>query len=212
MRYNRLLFDVSGTLWDDVEQVFLANYEVLKDEGYKNMPGTQTPISVEGLKAKAMGSCVEMFRYFGMKGPDEELNQRYIHALDKVAYQYPVKLYQGVKEMLQSIDNDIDKVVISAHPQHRLEEDLEKVGIYDQFKRIIGNCHKKAETIHNNLKSNPTPYIGDTKSDIRYAKKARALPFAVTYGYGFLEELLKEKPHKLFSSPYALKEHLVKKV
>lgn len=211
MRFERILFDVSGTLWDDLDQVFIANYNVLMDGGYHCFPETDEPLSIEGLKSRAVGSCVEMFRSFGMKGSDEELTEKYVCALDEVASKYPVKLYDGVDTLIQSLDGKVPKIVISAHPQHRLEEDLDKVGIYDEFEKIIGNCHHKCDTIQKNVK-NITPYVGDTKGDIIHARNAGAVPLAVTYGYGKLDDILKENPHKHFNCAFTLRDYLLERV
>ncbi len=215
MKFDKIIFDVSGTLWDDSEQVFVANYNVLSGEGYTKFPDTDIPLSVEGLKARAKGSCVEMYRYFRMDGSDKELIEKYKLALDEVVPQHPVKLYDGVVDLINSIDGKAHKFIISAHPQHRLDEDLDAVGIYDAFQEILGDCYYKAAVIRDKVKNSScsaVPYIGDTASDIIFSKRAGALSLAVTYGYGRLEDIIKQEPHRHFPCPYSLKNYLVERI
>ncbi|MFW6014563.1 MAG: HAD family hydrolase [Candidatus Nanoarchaeia archaeon] len=208
-QFKRLLFDVSGTLWDDTKQVFLANYNILTRHGYKNLPETDIPITPENLKKYAkFGSCIEAFRYFGIKGTERDLYNCYMESLDEVAHINPPKLYDGIYNLLNSINGNAKKVIISAHPQHRLEEDLEKLGLYNKFSKIIGNCNYKKDTIKKFVNSKPTYYIGDSVSDIIAAREAGAIPVAVGYGYENPLVLRQHKPAHILATPYTLEEYL----
>lgn len=129
-----------------------------------------------------------------------------MESLDEVAHINPPKLYDGIYNLLNSINGNAEKVVISAHPQHRLEEDLEKLGLYNEFSQIIGNCNFKEETIKKFVKVRLVPYIGDSVYDIISATNVGAMPVAV--GYESPLVLRKHRPAHILATPYTLEEYL----
>ena len=113
-RFEGLIFDVSGTLWDDLDQVFYANWGAVEELGFSRFPSefgryANQTLSLEGFKANAKGSCVEMFRSFAKLDDitDEELNTLYKQQLAISCREHPVSLYNGIEKLLQNIPKSI---------------------------------------------------------------------------------------------------------
>ncbi|MCH8519144.1 MAG: HAD hydrolase-like protein [Nanoarchaeota archaeon] len=229
-RFRGLIFDVSGTLWDDLDQVFYANWGGVKELGFSKFPSTfgkyaNKPLSLEGFKANAKGSCVEMFRSFGVRDDisDTELDTLYKKELAKSCREYPVKLYDGIEQLLGNIPKTLGSgriSIISAHPQDSLNEDLERLKIRDYFGVVEGGVHSKRNIIREHAKvieyrdgviniSNPLiAYIGDTKSDMIAANEAGVYALGVSWGYQSPEILREGNPRIVRASPQTLNEFL----
>lgn len=157
-------------------------------------------LTVDWFIRNAKGSCVEMFRYCGIEGSDEDLDSMYQRALEITSKEHPPILYEGIDNLIIDM-NKLGRAqsIVSSHPLSRLENDLEMFGIKKYFDQINGNVHSKADTIKrvvegNNHNPNKVMYIGDTVSDMRAAKEAGVYPVAVSYGYQPEKMLIKERP------------------
>ena len=226
VKLKHLIFDVSGTIWNDKMQVFEANSIVLHNAGFKNFPKTHpnkeaigkdvTPESL--MTYNAVGSCSEAFGRFKMRGTEEEFEQLYVDALDPASEIYPVKPYEGIVDMLFNLkDKGVKLSIVSSHPQHRLDLDLTDLGVYDLFDEVKGSTHNKAKDILIHARMNGqtiapfynTGYIGDTVSDMKAANKAQVVPIGVSYGYQPKSQVMKGKPQYLFNSVSNLEEFLL---
>lgn len=223
MAKKHFIFDVSGTIWNDLDQVFEANYLVLKRQGYSVCPNVfengyaGKPLSVEALKANAVGSCAEAFRRFGMQGSDEYLTQLYVDALDPASEEYPVDLYDGMLELLINLHQRNQSMsVVSSHPQHRLDIDFERLGI-KQFKLVKGSSHNKKSDIishasHFADQFSDVYYIGDTQSDMMYANEAKVVPIGVSYGYQPRDKVLGAKPLLVLDTVKELRNYIFSQI
>lgn len=214
---EKIIFDVSGTVWNDMPQVAHANLQVLQDQGIKNHPETGELICERWWYHNAKGSAVEMFRWCGIEGDDDYLNGLYIDALERAVSELPCELYSGMEDLLARLGNKgIPLSVISSHPEHRLLHDFERLNILGYFERgvIIGNCHNKANDIRKVAQSYNPPgaYIGDTTNDMSAASEAGVLPIAVSYGYHKEEMLRNTNPAFIARSVAELERYLLERI
>lgn len=224
MERKHFIFDVSGTIWNDLDQVFLSNFIVLDNDGHKICPPCYEfegyagkPLSIDAIKANGAGSCVEQFRRFGMQGTDEYLTQLYIDALDPASEKYPAIPYEGMLELLINLHEKGQSMsVVSSHPQHRLDIDFERLGI-NQFKLVKGSSHnKKSDIINHGLhfadSLSDVFYIGDTQSDMLYANNAGVVPIGVSYGYQPREKILRANPLIVLDTVQELRNYLFSQI
>ena len=223
-RFEGLIFDVSGTLWNDLDQVFYANWGAVEKLGFSKFPSSfgryaGQPLNLEGFKANAKGSCVEMFRSFAKLEDisDEDLDKLYREQLAVSCKKHPVSLYEGIEDLLAYIPQRIgveNVSVVSSHPQDSLDEDLERLGIRNYFREVEGGVHSKKDTIirHTShlIQANflKVAYIGDTQSDMRAANEAGVYALGVSYGYQNPQTLREGKPRIVRASPQTLRRFL----
>ncbi len=215
-----LIFDVSGTLWNDMDQVIHANLNVLHRNGFRKAP-CGSNLTPNWLGSNLKGSCVEMFRHVGMKKESEEdLAKLYKDELENTCHTHPAILYPGIRKLLLNLrEKDVRMSVVSAHPQNRLEADLQRLGIIGAFDQVKGSCHDKVESIFNMVRDVVgvdgifgAAYIGDTVSDMRAANAAGVMPIGVSYGYQTHEQVLEGNPCKVLPCVNTLGEYVRKLV
>ena len=198
-KLRHIIFDVSGTLWDDKPQVINANLNVLRNNGFNKAP-CGSKLTYEWLGSNLKGSCNEMFRFVGLDGEDKQLEGLYKAELEQTSRTYPVVLFDGIGNLLAKINNRVGLSVISAHPQNRLEEDLKRLKVLDYFEDVFGSCHDKVELIRESAKrvnqgeGVGVAYVGDTSSDMHAANKAGVMPIGVSYGYQNAAMIEQAKP------------------
>ena len=215
------LFDVSGTIWNDTEQVFRANYEALREKGISTFPNTfpneeyiGAEITPDNLRENAVGSAPEMLRMCGLNGNDSYLMNLYLRKLNEVSFGVPPKLYNGIVPLLQELskNNYVSQMgIISSHPQVRLDEDLQRFGLYEMFNSIQGSINDKTRSIKDVVSQSQGKdvlYIGDTISDMKSANLAGTISLGVSYGYQPREKVLEGKPAYLAGSVSELEEIL----
>ena len=233
MAIEKIIWDVSGTLWNDKPQVFNAMLLCLRGLKFIYFPKFRfgeysgQELSVKGLIANAKGSSVEMFRDFGVAKKDysdDKLQEMYAQQLATACKKFPVELYFGVSQMLTNVANRLgsdNMSVVSAHPQERLMEDFERLGLLGRvFKeeKVFGDVCDKREKIQelSGLPmfgiSNSCVYIGDTMSDMKSAKSAGVTPIGVSYGYQSEEQVRSAEAEKVFSTPTELHSYLLEKI
>lgn len=222
-KLEHVIFDVSGTLWNDLDQVFNSNYNILLKNGFETCPGdfnhgyANEPLCVDALKVNAVGSAPEMFRRFGMCGTDEYLEGLYKKELEIYAKEHPVELYDGVYELLDFLaDEMITLSVVSSHPYDRIYEDFSRLKILGLFDSIIGSSHQKTSDIKKissiSTSKNNVIYVGDTFSDMKVANSAGIIPIGVSYGYQQKNQISKGNPENILPCPYTLKKYLESKI
>ena len=215
--FTHIIFDVSGTLWDDRRQVAEANLKVLRDLGIEHDPISGTPLDYGWWLQHTKGSAIEFFRSFGIEEADATLEHWYMDALHKMRNTYPVELFAGIREVLHQLCLEGRTLqVISSHPQSFLEEDFRQLEITGYFSSIKGHCHSKAEHIRELMNSQDLDpsrciYVGDTIGDVLAAKQAGIYELAVTYGFHDHQDLIARQPSFIAERPHRiyeiLKEH-----
>ncbi|MCA9460441.1 MAG: HAD family hydrolase [Nanoarchaeota archaeon] len=222
IQIREVIWDVSGTLWSDIEQVIYANLKVLYDNGILTVPRCRKEeeagrkLDYSWIKNNLLGSAVEQFRSFGLTGDDHYLEGLYKKALKFTSEEHPVYLFGGISNLLARLsENGISQGVISSHPLNHLHNDFERLGIFDHFEYIEGSVHDKSDSIlkvawrNSRLEDYGIVYVGDTMSDMVAANKAGVISLGVDWGYQNREKIQGGNPKKLFSSVSELSDYLL---
>jgi len=186
VKFDGVIFDLDGTLWDSTKTVAESWNATMKRHGYRSRHFDQNDIAgIMGLTAE--GIAAKLFPGFGEKGVDicglccrEEVE--YIRL-------YGGNLFPGLEEMLMTLQKQARLFIVSNCYEGYIESFLEYFGFahyFTDFAHIGRPCMSKAENISHicrlhDLKS--PVYIGDTPGDEKSAAAA-GCPF-VHAGYGF---------------------------
>lgn len=201
-RYDGIIFDVDGTIWDSTPTVTEAWNRALSNAGYSEKV---TADRLKGLFGLPMDDIIHDIL------PDSDRKER-----DKVGtlcYKYEheyvsekgAKVYEGLGEALSILSERYPLFVVSNCQAGYIELMLEKTGFGKYFKDHVcpGDTNLlKAENIlliaeRNGLK-NPI-YVGDTHMDEEACVKAGVPIVFASYGFGKVE-----KPDFIIDSPMDL--------
>ena len=173
-KYNTIIWDWNGTLFDDVDWCIEVLNTMLSKRGLKTVAGISEYHEV---------FCFPIIEYYKNVGfdfdkePFEDLAVEFIelyHSKDKEK----CKLFPNVEEVLSSIKNmGISQVILSASKMNNLEYQLSFFSIKDYFDELLGlsdiyAVSKVAVGMEyitcNNISS--AVLIGDTKHDYEVAE------------------------------------------
>lgn len=212
-----VLFDLDGTLSDSLASMALAGNTVLEQFGLPKMP-------------------VENYRYYCGDGAAmlvkralSEAGDKELQYFDKAyeAYQevfrkdctFNVKPYDGIQEMLASLQKKGIKIaVVSNKPHDRTIDVVEKLFGLDAFDAVIG--------MKEGRKGKPDPagaletaqilgvvpsecaFVGDTNVDMKTGTNAGMLRIGVLWGFRDREELVENGADEIVENPQELVEKL----
>ena len=199
--YQYILFDLDGTLTDPKEGIinsiqFALNRFGIKKEEHELLHFIGPPLHVSfqeifGTEEKAFEAVAVYREYFADKGKYENF------------------VYSGIPELLKQLTEKRKTLfVATSKPTIFAEQILAYFNLHHYFKAVIGSNldgtrTEKKEIIQGVIDQlpgvNPSELvmIGDRKYDIIGAKHHHIDSIAVAYGYGTLEELHHESPHRL---------------
>jgi phosphoglycolate phosphatase len=119
--------------------------------------------------------------------------------------------FAPVLPVLQKLHDKAPLIVISSNDSSVIDASLEKLGITDYFRDVLGSDfglskEKKIRHAMDLFQVEPqrTYYIGDTAGDIKEARLAGSKTVAVTWGWHTRETLEKVNPDYLLDSPELL--------
>lgn len=209
MRYKAVIFDLDGTLLNTLADISFAMNQVLSQ--YHIPPHSS-----------------ETYRYFIGSGlrhliiksfPDNFLSEhtinRCIKTFDTVYTDQQDKYtspYDGIKELLDGLTSKgIPMAILSNKPHTFIHQCVNRSLKEWEFKWVFGLQSgepakpdpKTALSISDNMNIPPEAvvFIGDTPVDIQTAKNAGMASGGVTWGFRTVDDLQKETPDYLFSSP-----------
>ncbi|MBO3763140.1 MAG: HAD-IA family hydrolase [Thermoproteota archaeon] len=217
-KFEAIIFDVDGTLFDSREAFYIMVYEVSKILGWK-LPEKEKVIKLIGLPnheiSRKLVSMISSNVNF-----DYEV-KRYEELVAKLwePYYLPryVKLYPGVKETLCYLKKEgIKMAVVSNGSKSEIPKYLKSGGIYEFFQVIITaddvNEPKPAsEPILKvlrelNVSKEKCLMVGDTLIDGISARRAGVKIALLTWGIENEEEIRKFNPDYVLSKIEGLKE------
>lgn len=199
MKYNTVIFDFDGTLFDTGEGITECISITLKELGYP-------PLSQADLESFIGPSLYDSFKNkCGIEGEAAEgaiLTFRKHYHADGI---YKSHLYDGILELLKGLKaNNIKTAIASSKPQIMIEKLVDKYDLNSLFDNIIGangaeKSSKKAGYILSNIDYLSADkasciMIGDRIFDITAAKDAGIDSAYVLYGYGNYDEMIECDP------------------
>lgn len=188
MKYDGVLFDLDGTLWDATEAIAVSWAAALK-----NVPDIETPPTVQQLK-QVMGMTAQqlMAALFPRISPERgmELFDQCCKIENDYLRSHGGKLYPDMENVLKKLSQKLPLFVVSNCNDGYIECFMDAHGLRPYFTdwECIGRTGKpKWENIRlvaqRNHLSSPV-YIGDTLLDLEAAEKA-GVPFLhADYGFG----------------------------
>lgn len=189
-RYDGVIFDIDGTLWDAREAVTNAWNEELKAQGY------DTVLDCVEL-GKLFGKTIEQI--FDVIFPNMPLDERerLIPLFYNAQYRYiesnPPSLYRGASETLEYLKEHYRLYIVTNAPKGYIEALFNATGIGGYFADTLcfGDTNTpKGDTIRtlcekNGIK-NPV-YVGDTQGDADECARVGIPMIYAQYGLGNVE-------------------------
>lgn len=196
-KYKAVLFDLDGTLLDTTEGVLAAVRKTISDHGYP-MPDADVLITFVGPPMQK-----SMTEVFGL-APETALRVANEFRENYKASLFQAKLYDGVHELLESLQRSGIKIAVATNKSHEnAMEILEQFGIMEycdcaQGSDLGGKLSKK-DIIEKCIQAldcdkGETVLVGDSIFDSQGAEQAGIDFIGVTYGFGFTEETVAEFP------------------
>ena len=189
MRYESLIFDIDGTLWDSRALVAEGYNIQLKAEGLDHLC-TNAEV-LRPLFGKVMTEIGDVL-FASIPLPERyELMERCMETENKYLFENECKIgYPLVKETMEALAKDHRLFIVSNSQCGYPELCMDKLGIRDLISGYLcfgdtGTC--KGETIKTLMAKHGITdacYIGDTQGDYEAAVHAN-IPFVwCTYGFG----------------------------
>ena len=189
MKYESIIFDIDGTLWDSRSIIVEGYNQVLTAAGHEDLC-----VTVEDLKRLFGKTMKEIADIMLTSLPEEErypLMEKCIDTGDARLLNDPCDIgYPGVKETLEELHKRYRLFIVSNSQLGYPETTMEKLGITHLFQGHLcfGNTGTdKGTTIRILMEQHSIEnavYIGDTQGDYEATLEAE-LPFIwCTFGFG----------------------------
>lgn len=200
MKIKNIIFDWSGVISDDFNQVFESVNETFVEYGMKK-------ISAEEFKENFCLPYINFYLGY-MKNPDiEDITKKFKRIFKTKKHPEVFVFTKNILDYLKS--KKINMVLLSSH--HFVEEEIKKHFPEEKyFLRIFEKIIDKEKVIEDIMKemkfnSDETIYVGDMVHDIDAGKRAGVKTVAVLSGYDSKEKLEKAKPYFIFKDIRELK-------
>lgn len=193
MKYDGILFDLDGTLWNSTEALAKSWEPVLS-----SLPDIDRAITVEDFERVMGMTALDLMHNLYPHLSDEralEVFDLCCEAENKYLSENGAILYEGIEEMVQTLSENLPLFIVSNCNDGYIPAFLTSHKMYPYFKdwECIGVTGKeKWENIklvveRNGLKS--PVYVGDTALDMKSAQMA-GVPFIhAAYGFGKIENV-----------------------
>ena len=189
MKYESLIFDIDGTLWDSRALVAEGYNMQLQKEGLQKYK-----VDAETLKqlfGRVLPEIADILFWDYPKEGRMDLIRRCAETQDRYLHENPCHIgYPQVLETLRQLHQSHRLFIVSNSEQGYPELCMEKLGLtpFIQDHLCYGDTHtSKGQTILTLMKKNhitDAAYIGDTQGDYLATLEAR-IPFIwASYGFG----------------------------
>ena len=193
MKYEALLFDLDGTLWNATDNIIDAWVQALS--GFDELKGfTLTPEALHGVLGKPMDEIADIL----FPSLDDEVKTRVLKRCCEVENDYLNEhggmLYPKLAETLDKLSKKMKLFIVSNGQAGYIQTFLNSHNMWKYFTDIQNwgdNKVPKGENIklvmeRNNIKK--AAYVGDTQGDADAAKLAGIDFIFARYGFGDVKE------------------------
>ncbi len=191
---NNLVFDWSGTLSNDLQQVYGAVMKMFDHYGVDR-------ISLDEFRESYTLPYMAHARMFGIKASKKDVDAVFARHFRNAGFP---ALLPGVKSTLAALKSRGKRmIVLSSHNKLFLEEEAKRFfneSYEDFFEKLFGDVQDKVLGIGQVLdevgfNTDETLIVGDTEHDIAAGRKAGILTAAVLSGYRSRSHLEEARPH-----------------
>ncbi len=187
MRFDGIIFDLDGTLWDSCRTVAESWGNTLRER--YNASWWPTPADVAGIMGITTKEIAErLFSRFGTEG--EEMCRVCLAEEPAFTSVHGGDIYPGVSEMLRALSQNARLYIVSNCQEGYIESFLTYSGLGELFSGFECEGHtglRKAENLRLIIQrdglSSPV-YIGDTALDETSARQAGCAFIHAAYGFG----------------------------
>jgi len=197
-----LLFDFDGVIADSRDIYFEVFTRICTEKGFDKLN------SREAFSRLMEGNVFRELLKAGFP----------IHRLKKLADEYKPHLeeanerippYPEMVDLLNALAHAYPVYVITANQTEMVERFLERHGV-GGVRAVIGGDQevskvKRIRSVKKRYKDRTAFYIGDTKGDMREARRARAVAVGVSWGWHSPAKLAEGKPHRVLGEPAELR-------
>ena len=193
MRYEALLFDLDGTLWNATDNIIASWVEALR--GFDELKDFElTPDSLHAVMGKPMNEIAEIL----FPGLDSETKERVLVKCCEVENDYLTEHggipYPKLEETLKILSSKMKLCIVSNGQKGYIQTFLNSQNLWKYFEDIQNwgdNPVPKGENIklvmeRSNIKS--AAYVGDTQGDADAAHLAGIDFIYARYGFGEVED------------------------
>lgn len=192
IKIKNLIFDWSGTLFNDFDASYISTNATLKHFGVK-------AIKKELYRNEFNLPAWTFYRKYIPRASFKDIDHYYFDHFTPISFKHG-KLYPQTKEILKTAKRKGFRVFLcSSVRQSLLEDKVKKYGLSSYFEKIYGSVANKKKVLPqicktHHLKKSETLYIGDMEHDIQAAKASQIKSASVFYGYHSQERLLAHRP------------------
>lgn len=197
-----LMFDFDGVIADSREIYFEVFTRICTEKGFDKLN------SREAFSRLMEGNVFRELLKAGFP----------IHRLKKLADEYKPQLdaanerippYPDMVALLNALAEAYPVYVITANQTEMVQRFLQRHGI-DGIRAVIGGDQevskvKRIRSVKKRYKERTAFYIGDTKGDMREARRAKAVAVGVTWGWHSAGKLAEGRPHHVLAAPDELR-------
>jgi phosphoglycolate phosphatase len=194
LKYNYVLWDFNGTIFDDVEIGIESINELLSR---RNMPIIK---NADEYRSSFMFPIIEWYKKLGFDFEREDYNDVAVEWVKEyLSREHKVGTVEGVTELLEYFNaKNVKQIIVSASETGMLRRQLSELGIIRYFEDIVGldNIHAAGKTDiavawRQRHKDDMLLFIGDTDHDAEVAKVINADCILVAKGHQSFERLKK---------------------
>lgn len=187
MKFDSLIFDLDGTLWDSTEAVSVLWSKALKKVGIDT---EITPQIVAGEMGKLLDEIVSDFAPTANENEKAEIVREISETENEVLSKLGGKLYPRLEETLSELKNSYRLFIVSNCQRGYIEAFFAAHGLEHFFEGHLcnGDTHLPKSGTNRVLVERfglkKPVYIGDTQGDLNAANEAE-IPFIhAAYGFG----------------------------
>jgi phosphoglycolate phosphatase len=199
MSFALIIFDYDGVLIDSLSNAISAGEEFCRSVAHDRVPTEETIGSLENM------TYPEIARSIGL--PPEQAERFSSHVFQRFQDIGPsMAFFPEIEPLLHRMAAK-NIAIVSGNVKHVISAKLASHGLAEKITCIFGALEPgdKAEKIRNACRHfgadvGRSCMIGDSVSDIRYAKRAGVQSIAATWGWQWRDRLVKENPDFIVNS------------